>query len=78
MPFSPNEPPPVALAAPSVKLLVTVEEAADALSVSRSVLYSLMGRGDLAYVLIGRSRRLPVDGLKRFVDRETLRRGFPT
>lgn len=62
---------------PPGKLLYTVAEAAELLAVSRTVLYSLMTRGDLPFVLIGRSRRLPLDGLHRFVEREALRQGFP-
>ena len=39
--------------------LVTVSEAASFLRLSRSSLYVLMERGELAFVKIGRSRRIP-------------------
>jgi excisionase family DNA binding protein len=39
--------------------LVTVQEAAEFVSISRSKLYELMDTGELVYVKIGRSRRVP-------------------
>ena len=39
--------------------LMTVQEAAAFLRLSRSALYALMERGELAFVKIGRSRRIP-------------------
>jgi len=39
--------------------LVTVQEAAEFLSISRSKLYELMDKGELIFVKIGRSRRIP-------------------
>ena len=39
--------------------LLTVSEAADFLRLSRSNLYALMERGELAFVKLGRSRRIP-------------------
>ena len=39
--------------------LLTVSEAIAFLRLSRSTLYSLMDAGDLAYVRIGRARRIP-------------------
>lgn len=47
--------------------LLTVSEAARQLALSRSTVYNLMERGDLAYVKIGRSRRIPSDELERLV-----------
>ena len=46
--------------------LMTVREAARFLSVSQSTLYSLMDSGRLAYVKIGRARRLPRRGVTQF------------
>jgi excisionase family DNA binding protein len=58
------------------KMLLTPEEAAEALSIGRSKLYELIGCGALESVRIGGSRRIPVDALERFVealtDREQL------
>jgi excisionase family DNA binding protein len=48
-------------------ILLTVREVADRLSVSRSRVYELLGRGLLESVRIGRSRRVPLDALDRFV-----------
>ena len=39
--------------------LLTVKEAAAFLSISRSKLYELMDHGELPFVKIGRSRRVP-------------------
>ena len=39
--------------------LLTVAEAATFLRLSRSTLYGLMERGDLPFVCIGRTRRIP-------------------
>ncbi len=39
--------------------LLTVREAADFLRISRSRLYELMDRGELIYLKLGRSRRIP-------------------
>ena len=52
------------MAAPEHELLVsdglmTVREAAEFLRLSRSSVYALMGHGELAFVKLGRSRRIP-------------------
>ncbi len=39
--------------------LVTVQEATQFLSISRSKLYELMDNGELKFVKLGRSRRIP-------------------
>ena len=49
------------------KLLYTVEESAEVLSVSRCKVYELVASGDIYSVKIGRSRRVPVDALHRFI-----------
>jgi excisionase family DNA binding protein len=49
------------------KMLYTPTEAAQVLSISRSTIYLLMARGDVPSVRIGSSRRIPVDGLRRYV-----------
>ncbi|MFV0444102.1 MAG: helix-turn-helix domain-containing protein [Planctomycetaceae bacterium] len=51
--------------------LLTVQEAALMLTLSRSMVYNLMERGSLAYVKIGRTRRIPVQEVERLV-RESL------
>lgn len=58
------------------RLLLKPVEAAEVLGVSRTTLYQLMGAGDLAFVLIGRARRVPVAALRKFVSEQTQRQGF--
>lgn len=48
-------------------LLLTPEEAARALSISRSKLYELLADGQLESVRIGALRRIPVDALNSFI-----------
>ena len=51
--------------------LVNVSEAATFLRVSRSKLYMLMASGELAYVKLGKSRRLPMSELMLLIKRNT-------
>ena len=51
------------------KLLLTPEEAGEALSIGRSKAYELIGRGHLASVRIDRSRRIPRHAVVEFVAR---------
>lgn len=53
--------------------LVTLPEAARFLSVSRGSLYDLLTTGQLASVHIGRSRRIPMGEVRRFI-RERIER----
>ena len=53
--------------------LVTLPDAARFLSVSRGSLYDLLTTGQLASVHIGRSRRIPMGELRRYI-RERLDR----
>jgi excisionase family DNA binding protein len=50
------------------KLLLTVREAADVLSVSRSRVYELIYAEQLDSVKIGRSRRVSLASVRRFAD----------
>lgn len=50
------------------KLLLSVEEAADRLSLGRTKTYELIASGRLRSVNIGRARRVPIDALAEFVD----------
>ncbi len=50
-------------------LLVSVDDAAQALSVSRSFLYELMARGDLPWVKCGKRRLITAEGLREFASR---------
>ena len=49
------------------KLLMTVEEAAQCLSIGRSQCYQLVMRGEIASIKLGRSRRILVTALEQFV-----------
>ena len=49
------------------ELLLSVDEAARRLSVGRSHLYDLLLRGQIESIKLGRSRRIPVAALERFV-----------
>ncbi len=51
------------------KLLLTPQEAAESLGVSRSQLYELMRRHEVVSILIGRSRRIPAAALREYVQR---------
>jgi excisionase family DNA binding protein len=51
------------------RLLITVEEGARRLSIGRSHLYKHLQSGALRSLLIGRSRRVAVADLDRFVTR---------
>ena len=50
------------------KLLLTPEEAAEALSLGRTKVYQLIGEGRLRSVRIGKSRRVPASALAELVD----------
>lgn len=52
---------------PACARLITVRAAAKILSLSRSTLYNLMDRGELAYVRIGRARRIPPAEIDRLI-----------
>ena len=52
---------------PVDKILYTPTEAAQALGISRSTIYVLLAGGEIPSVRIGSCRRVPVDGLRRYV-----------
>jgi excisionase family DNA binding protein len=51
------------------KILLTVPEVAERLRLSRSKIYILMSRGDIASVNIDRARRIPDEALRDFIAR---------
>jgi excisionase family DNA binding protein len=51
------------------QLLYTLAEAAEALRISRTKLYELLDSGEIESVHIGRSRKIPADALRTFIDR---------
>lgn len=48
-------------------LLLTVEDAAERLSLGRTKVYELIRSGELEAVRIGKSRRVPADALDAYV-----------
>ena len=52
-------------------MLISVSDAAKLLGVSRSKCYEMIAAGTLPHLKIGSDFRLPVDGLKRWVDEHT-------
>jgi excisionase family DNA binding protein len=52
---------------PRLRLLLTVEEAAAALSISRTPCYRLLARHQVHSVKVGHARRIPVVALKEYV-----------
>lgn len=53
---------------PAYRLLLTIPEVCGALAVSRDAVYELLRSGRLPSVTLGRSRRIRVTDLERFVD----------
>ncbi len=51
------------------RVLLSVEAAAEQLSLSRTRLYALIKSGDIESVRVGRLRRIPTDALPQFVAR---------
>ena len=49
-----------------VQIFLTVEEAAKALRIGRTRMFDLIAQGEISSVLIGRSRRVSVDALRKF------------
>lgn len=57
----------LAEAGTTYKLLVSVEEAAQMLSIGRSLVYKLVRSKQVLSVKIGRTRRIPVFALEAFI-----------
>lgn len=55
--------------APVERLLLTVEEVAEALSVGRTRVFSLIAAKEITSVKIGNLRRVPVDALRDYAAR---------
>lgn len=53
----------------TTKLLLTVDEAAEALSVGRTLLYDLLMGGEIPSVKVGAARRVPMVALQEFIRR---------
>jgi len=59
----------------SVRLVLTIDEAAERLGIGHSLMAALVRSGDVESVRIGRLRRIPVDALSTYV--QSLRRSTP-
>lgn len=57
-----------------VNAVLTTQQAADMMHVSRPYLISLLERGEIAYSLVGRHRRIKFDDLVRYMNEEDQRR----
>ena len=51
------------------RVLLSVEEAAEQLSVSRTRVYALIKAGEITSIRVGRLRRVPADALLQFIAR---------
>jgi excisionase family DNA binding protein len=51
-------------------LLLTVTQAAQRLGISRSLLYELLAAAEIESITIGRLRRIPVDALTTYIERQ--------
>lgn len=51
-----------------IRVLLTPEEAAQRLALSRTTIYELIRLGDLRSVKVGRARRIPVAALGEYVN----------
>ncbi len=58
------------LAPELAKVLLTVDEAAHKLSIGRTTLYMLMKRGELRYITVSATRRVPVEAVSEYVARK--------
>lgn len=67
--------PPSAPQADSVRLVLTIDEAAERLGIGHSLMAALVRSGDVESVRIGRLRRIPVDALSAYV--QSLRPSTP-
>jgi excisionase family DNA binding protein len=56
---------------PPVKLLLTINEAAQALSLSLRFVYTLVLTHQIQTIKIGRSRRVPVTALQAFIEQQS-------
>ena len=52
------------------RLLLTVSEAAQQLGIGRSLLYELLADGQVESIHVGRLRRIPIDALADYIDRQ--------
>ena len=56
---------------PSPRVMLTAEQAADALGIGRTTVYALIKSGELRSLRIGRLRRIPADEIDAYTARLT-------
>ncbi|MCO1657876.1 helix-turn-helix domain-containing protein [Pseudonocardia humida] len=56
---------------PDSRILLSVEDAAGRLSISRTRMYALIKAGEIASIRVGRLRRIPSSALESFIERLT-------
>jgi excisionase family DNA binding protein len=54
---------------PAPRLMLTVEQAAEALGIGRTTTFALVKSGELESVRIGRLRRVPAEGIETYTNR---------
>ena len=52
------------------RLLASPDEACVVLNIKRSTLFKMLEAGEIPSIKIGRLRRIPVEGLRRYVERQ--------
>ncbi len=52
------------------KLLLTIAEVCEATGLGQTTVKSLISRGDLNSITVGRARRIPADALEQWITRE--------
>ena len=55
-----------------VKMLLTIDEAAQAMSVGRTLLYDLMMRKEIASIKVVRVRRVPLAAIDDYINRQLM------
>jgi len=54
------------------KLLLRVTDAAQRLSVCRTTVYTLVNNGEMGYIRVGQSIRIPVEELNKWVNKQAV------
>lgn len=52
--------------------LLKVDEVATRLAIGRTLIYDLMGAGELPFIKVGRTRRIVADDLEAFIERSRI------
>jgi excisionase family DNA binding protein len=55
-----------------VKLLLTIDETAQALGIGRTLLYELLMRQQIASIKVGRVRRVPMAAIDDYINRQLM------